>query len=246
MAVVNETLAARLWPGQDPIGKRVRVECSTGETLWEVVGVARDSKYVVPFEPPLPKLYAFLTQLLPTIRVLQVRTAMPTAEVVARVTNEVRLLDPDIGLFDIRTMNQVIAGAPSSAMFRVGATQAATMGMVALALAVVGLYGVVSYGASQRVREIGIRLALGADRAQVGRLILRQGAGMVIGGVAIGLAVSIGLTIVVTRVLTIVSALDPVLFGTVVLTLVLVTFVACYLPARRAMRINPAEALRSE
>jgi predicted permease len=246
IAMVNETLAARLWPGQDPIGRRVRVGCSGEGTLWEVIGVSRDSKYVVPFEPPLPRLYAFLTQLKPTIRVLQLRTSMPTAEAVSRVTNEVRLLDPDIALFDIRTMNQVIAGAPSSAMFRVGATQAATMGLVALVLAVVGLYAVVSYGASQRVREIGIRLALGADRAHVGRLILRQGAGMVLGGLTIGLAVSIGLTVVVTRVLTIVSAVDPVLFGTAIAGLVCVAFVACYLPARRAMRINPAEALRTE
>ncbi len=244
--VVNETLAARLWPGQDPIGKRVRVACSTNETLWEVIGVARDSKYVVPFEPPLPMLYSSLAQLKPTIRVLQVRTTMPTAEVVTRVTNEVRRLDPDISLFDVRTMNQVIAGAPSSAMFRVGGTQAATMGLVALTLAMVGLYGIVSYGASQRVREIGIRLALGADRAQVGRLILRQGAGMVLGGLTIGLAISIGLTILVTRFLTIVSAVDPVLFGTVVAGLVVVAFVACYLPARRAMRIDPAAALRTE
>jgi putative ABC transport system permease protein len=120
------------------------------------------------------------------------------------------------------------------------------MGLVALVLAVVGLYAVVSYGASQRVREIGIRLALGADRAHVGRLILRQGAGMVLGGLTIGLAVSIGLTVVVTRVLTIVSAVDPVLFGTAIAGLVCVAFVACYLPARRAMRINPAEALRTE
>jgi predicted permease len=246
VTVVNETLAARLWPGQNAVGKRVRVACSTNETLWEVIGVAADSKYVVPFEPPLPMLYSFLTHLQPTIRVLQVRTTMPTAEIVTRVTNEVRLLDPDIGLFDIRTMNQVIAGAPSSAMFRVGGTQAATMGLVALALAVVGLYGVVSYGASQRVRETGIRLALGADRAQVGRLILRQGAGMVIGGLTIGLAVSVGLTILVTRFLTIVSAVDPLLFGIAVAGLVAVAFIACYLPARRAMQIDPAAALRTE
>ena len=171
--MVNETLAARLWPGQDPVGKRVRVACSTNETLWD-------------------------------------------------------------------------AGAPSSAMFRVGGTQAATMGLVALALAVVGLYGVVSYGASQRVREIGIRLALGADRAQVGRLILRQGTGMVLGGLMIGLAVSIALTVLVTRFLTIVSAVDPLLFGSAVAGLVAVAFIACYLPARRAMQIDPAAALRTE
>jgi ABC-type antimicrobial peptide transport system permease subunit len=175
-----------------------------------------------------------------------VRTTLPTAELVARVTNEVRLLDPQIGLFDVRTMNQIIAGAPSSAMFRVGGTQAATMGLVALALAMVGLYGVVAYGASQRVREIGIRLALGADRAQIGRLILRQGAGMVLGGLTIGLAVSVGLTIVMTRFLTIVSAIDPTLFGSAVAGLAAVAFFACYLPARRAMQIDPASALRTE
>jgi predicted permease len=246
VAVVNETLAARLWPGQEPIGKRVRVACSSADTLWEVIGIAADSKYVVPFEPPLPMLYLFLSQVQPTLRVLQVRTTMPTAEIVGRVTNDVRLLDPRIGLFDVRTMNQVIAGAPSSAMFRVGATQAATMGLVALTLAVVGLYGVVSYGASQRVREIGIRLALGAGRAQIGRLILRQGAGMVLGGLAIGLAASVGLTILVTRFLTIVSAIDPILFGSVITGLAAVAFLACYLPARRAMRIDPASALRTE
>jgi putative ABC transport system permease protein len=115
-----------------------------------------------------------------------------------------------------------------------------------VALAVVGLYGVVSYGASQRVREIGIRLALGANRAQVGRLILRQGAGMVIAGVAIGLAAGLGLTVVVTRYLTIVSAIDPILFGAVGSGFVLVALIACYLPARRAMRIDPAAALRRE
>jgi putative ABC transport system permease protein len=246
MAVVNETLAAHLWPGQEAVGRRVRVACSGEETLWEVIGVARDSKYVIPFEPPLPHLYSFLTQVQPTIRVLQVRTAMPTAEIVSRVTNEVRLIDPEVGLFDIRTMHEVVAGAPSSAMFRVGAMQAATMGLVAVALAVVGLYGVVSYGASQRVREIGIRLALGANRAQVGRLILRQGAGMVIAGVAIGLAAGLGLTVVVTRFLTIVSAIDPILFGAVGSGFVLVALIACYLPARRAMRIDPAAALRRE
>ena len=120
------------------------------------------------------------------------------------------------------------------------------MGLVALALAVVGLYGVVSYGASQRVREIGIRLALGADRAQVGRLILRQGAGMVLGGLTTGLAVSIGLTVLITRFLTIVSAVDPLLFGSAVAGLVAVAFIACYLPARRAMQIDPAAALRTE
>jgi putative ABC transport system permease protein len=246
MTVINQTLAARLWPGQDPIGKRVRVACSSQDTLWEVIGIAADSKYVVPFEPPLPMLYSFLAQLQPTFRVLQVRTTLPTAELVARVTNEVRLLDPQIGLFDVRTMNQIIAGAPSSAMFRVGGTQAATMGLVALALAMVGLYGVVAYGASQRVREIGIRLALGADRAQIGRLILRQGAGMVLGGLTIGLAVSVGLTIVMTRFLTIVSAIDPTLFGSAVAGLAAVAFFACYLPARRAMQIDPASALRTE
>ena len=116
VTVINETLAARLWPGQDPLGKRVRVACSTNETLWEVIGVAADSKYVVPFEPALPMLYSFLSQVQPTHRVLQVRTTMPTAELVARVTGEVRLLNPDLALYDIRTMNQVIAGAPSSAM----------------------------------------------------------------------------------------------------------------------------------
>ena len=131
-------------------------------------------------------------------------------------------------------------------MFRVGAIQASALGMIGLILAVVGVYGVVEYGASQRTREIGIRLALGANPGDVRRLVLRHGAVLVVAGVAIGLGLSLVVTEALTRFVVLVSATDPWTVGGVTVVLGAIVLVACYLPARRAMRIDAMTALRHE
>ncbi len=246
VAVVNETLAARLWPGQNPIGRRLKAICQSPDTLFEVVGVARDSKYIAVFEQSLPYLYLPIVQTQPSLRTLQVRSAVPPDELRARVQHEIDAIDPEIPIADVRTMRAAIDGSIGYVLFHIGATQALALGTLGLLLAMVGLYGVVSYGASQRVREIGIRLALGAVPRDIQRLIAGQGVGLIAAGVVLGLVVSAVVASFVTRVLVLGSVWDPVAFGVMTAVLVAVGSVACYLPARRAMRADPATALRHE
>src|SRR5262249_49430891 len=148
-------------------------------------------------------------------------------------------LDPNMPTADIHTMEQSIEGGFGFLLFRVGAMQAAGLGVLGLLLAVVGVYGIVSYGASQRTREIGIRMALGGTPSTVLWLVLRQGATLVIAGIEAGLALTAFATRAISKLLYMVSATDPVAFGVVTAALGAIALVACYLPARRAMRITP-------
>src|SRR6266542_2738457 len=143
-------------------------------------------------------------------------------------------------------MRQMVAGGMGYLMFRIGAVQATAMGVLGLLLAIVGVYGVVSYGAAQRTREMGIRLALGADPSAVRALVLRQGLVLVGGGIAFGLAIAAAVTPFIARFFFMVSATDVPTFATVTAILCVIGVVACYLPARRAMRVDPMIALRHE
>jgi predicted permease len=245
VAVVNATMAARLWPGRDPIGKRLRFLCDGDRTLWQVVGVAGDSKYVVVFEPPLPYAYVPIAQTQPTYRAILVRSALPATELVSRLRHEIDALDPDVPIFNSRTMEDAISGGPGSVMLRTAATQGTLLGLLGVALAVVGLYGVIWYSASQRVREFGIRIALGAVPADVRALVLRQGIRLVLIGLVIGLALSAGMTFILTR-FVIVGDFDAIPMIWVAAALTAVALAACYLPARRATRVDPVAALRAE
>ena len=244
VAIVNQTMAARFWPGQDAVGKRFAME--PGGPLLEVVGVARDSKYLVIFESRLPYFYFPLAQNFYFMRVLQVRTAQAPEGLRARVQHEIQALDPDLPLADFQTMMESLNGFFGFRMFAMGAQQAAAMGLLGLTLAVIGVYGVVSYGAARRTHEIGIRMALGAEPVQVLVMILRQGAWLVVGGVVFGLAAASVFTRLTERVLPLVDRSDPVALGVVTLVLAVVTLWACYVPARRAMRVDPVVALRHE
>ena len=246
VVVVNETLASRLWPGQEPIGRRMFVRCATQEVAWQVVGVARDARYIAVFEQPQTYLYVPIAQTQPTMRVLQLRSALPPDELAGRVRQQIDALDPEIAVADVRTMRATIRGSLGHVMFRVGAAQAGALGVVGLLLAVVGVYGVAAYGASQRVREIGIRLALGAQPVDVRRLVLGQGVRLVAIGIGVGLAVSAIVTTTLTRFLVLVSATDPATFTAATTVLVAIALLACYLPARKAMRVDPMAALRHE
>ena len=242
--VVNETLARRYWPNQDPIGKQLvnRLEHQT----WTVVGVARDSKYLAVFEPPLPHVFKPIRQDPSFMRVLYVRSSSPPDVLSLLVEREIHTLDPEMPIADLRPLSDAINGGMSLLLFHVGAVQAAAMGILGLLLAVVGVYGVVSYGASQRTREMGIRVALGADPKDVRSMVLRQGAELVAAGIVCGLAVAAVVTRVLARFFFVVGATDVPTFAVVTALLSAVALVACYLPARRAMRVDPMIALRHE
>jgi putative ABC transport system permease protein len=245
VVIINETLARRLWPNEDPVGRTLVIPRFIGR-LWRVVGVARDSKYLAVFEKPLPHVYFAMAQDPSFMRVLHVRSAAPPELIGSLVQREIQAIDPEVPVADVKTMAQVVEGGMGFLIFRVGTMQAAAMGVLGLLLAVVGVYGVVSYGASQRTREMGIRIALGAEPAIVRALVLRQGAGLVVGGVACGLLVAALVTRALSRVLFLVESNDVTTFAMVTALLSAIALVACYLPARRAMRVDPMIALRHE
>jgi putative ABC transport system permease protein len=181
-----------------------------------------------------------------SIRTLIVRASADPAALAPRLERAVRDLAPDMPIADLRTMTQALGGIFGYLIFRVGAIQAGGMGLLGLVLAIVGVYGVVSFGASLRTREIGIRVALGAHPGDILHLVLGQGVGLVGIGIAVGLAVSIALSRVVSRFLPLVDAADWVTFGGVAAGLAVLALLACYLPARRAARLPVTTALRHE
>jgi predicted permease len=243
-AIVNETFAATYWPGEDPIGKRFR-PYNQREQLLEVVGVARDSKYVMVFESPRQYVYLPVVRDM-SIRTVIVRAAGDPALLAGRLEREITDLAPDIPMADLRTMKQSLVGIFGFLIFRVGALQAGGMGLLGLILAVVGVYGVVSFGASLRTREIGIRVALGAHSRDVLRLILGQGLTLVGIGILIGLGVSMGMSRLLSRFLPLVDATDWVTFTGVAAGLGTLALLACYVPARRAAKVPVMTALRYE
>ena len=245
VAIINDVLAGRFWPGQDPIGKRIVVPATPGEP-WEVVGIARTTKYLAVFEHPLPHFYLPLAQNPSFLRTLAVRASMPLSELRVRIEREIAALEPELPIADHKPLADLIAGNLGFVLFRVGAWQATSMGLLGLTLAVIGVYGVVSYQTQQREREIGIRMALGAMPGDVRRLVLGQGVTMVLAGIGIGLVITLILTTVLGRMLVLVSATDPLTFVAVTGALTIAAMVACYLPAMRATRVEPVTVLRQE
>ena len=240
VGVVNETLARRYFAGRDPIGGRVRV----GTRTVRIVGVARDGKYALITESPRPFLYVPSAQWYRPDAVLIVRAAGSLAPIVGRLHDVVRSLDANVPLFDLRTVAQHLEIA--SFMQRMVATLLGAFGALALLMATVGLYGVVAAMAAQRTPEIGMRIALGATRRDIVALIVKQGAGMVGGGIAIGLAGALAVTRLFSSLLVGVSSTDTASFAATTALLVLVALAASYVPARRAASIDPLQALRNE
>jgi predicted permease len=245
VAVINEVLAARFWPNEDPIGKRISVPSVPGEP-WEVVGIAKTGKYFAIFESPLPHFYLPVAQNPAFLRHVTIRSSMPLPEVRARLEREIAALEPELPIADLKPLSDLISGNIGFVLFRVGAWQATSMGLLGLALAVIGVYGVVSYQTQQRSREIGIRVALGAVPRDVLRLVLKQGVTMVLTGAAIGFAITLVVTTALGRMLVLVSTTDPIAFGGVTAVLVIAAMVACYIPAWRATKVEPVTVLRQE
>jgi putative ABC transport system permease protein len=245
MAIVNQTMADRFWPNQDPIGKRFTTDQPRG-TFWQVIGITENGKYGLLAEDPQSYFYLPLAQNFTSMRSLQIRTSLDPAALMLPAQQEIKNLDPGLPIFMLRTMNDSLAGANGFMIFRIGALLASCIGAMGLTLAVIGVYGVVAFAASQRTREIGIRIALGANRAQVLKLVLLQGVWVVIAGAALGLLATLGISRGIANLLLGVSATDPLTFASATSLLIAVALYACYVPARRAMKLDPMVALRYE
>jgi len=244
VVVVNEALAAKIFPNEDPLGKRLRFWNYQGRDLeWEIVGVVGNVRQNQLDDNRMDRLY------LPAVAVggsgsLVVRTKGPPLALVESIRKEILTLDPDQAVSNIRTMEQAISRSLSARRFTL--TLLGIFAAAALGLAVIGLYGVMAFAVTQRTHEIGIRMALGAQRTDVLRLILRHGLGLTLLGVALGLAGALALTRVLRNHLYEVGATDPATFTAVALLLGMVALFACLIPARRATKVHPMVALRYE
>jgi predicted permease len=238
--VVNETMAKRYWAGRDPIGSKV--DFGSGPAV--VVGIAKDGKYSTLDEPPRNYIYIPVYQSFRSDMILQIRTSESAAAVLPIVQRELKRLDPNVPLFDVRTVEEHLQ--LSTFISTMASKLLGLFGLLALLLSVVGLYSVVAYSVSQRTREIGIRMALGAARVGILRMVLGQGVMLALAGVAIGLILAAGAGQVLKAQLLGLSAADPVSFGLTAVALLSVAVMACLIPARRAAAMDPLTALRRE
>lgn len=245
VAVINETMANQFWPGQDPLGHHFRLKKSDSPFI-EVVGVARNAKYSGLFDAPEPYLYLPQSQSYTALRVLHVKTFLPESSLAPEIESVVRSLDPDLPVYDVMPLNVALGGGNGFFLLRAGAMFAGGLGALSLILSIIGVYGVISYVTSQRTHEVGIRMAIGAQRSDVLRLVLRQGLTLVAIGLAIGLSFSFAATRFLSSLLFQISSIDPITFAGVSLLLISVAAFACYLPARRATQVDPLIALRHE
>ncbi|MBS1803798.1 MAG: ABC transporter permease [Acidobacteria bacterium] len=239
VVIVDETLANRYWPGQNCLGRHVKI----WGRLYTVIGVAKNSKHQFVNEPLEPMVYRSFFQN-PDDPTLMVQTTGDPNALAPSIEEAIHQVDRQLVLFDVRSLQETTR---ASAIFPVMAsTFAAIFAIIALVLAATGIYGVVSYRTQLRTHEIGVRVALGASRADVMRLVLKQGMQLTLVGLAVGLALTFGLTRFIASMLYGVSPTDPLTALAVVVLLAVISILACYLPAHRAMHINPISAIREQ
>jgi predicted permease len=243
VAIINEAMAQRYWPGQDPIGKQITLTFGKRQSL-EIVGVAATGKYRNLREASQPFMFRPFSQVYEPQAVLVVETAGDSKPMLATIEREIHTLDANLPVLDAETLTQYM----SIPLFvaRVTGTLLGVFGLLALLLAAVGLSGVVAYFVSLRTREIGIHLALGAERRDVLKLVVKQGMRLSLVGMLIGLAVALAVSRVLSSLLYGIRPTDPVTYISVALGLTAVTLLASYLPARRAAKVDPMVALRYE
>jgi putative ABC transport system permease protein len=242
VAIINEAMAKKFWPDKDAIGKRFHFFGDT--TLREVVGIARNSVVNAIGEVPVPLVYLPLAQDYAPAATLQVQTTGKPEPVIAGVRAQIQSLEPNLAITNVQTIGEIIdqgLWAPE-----MGAALLTVFGGLAMVLAALGVYGVLAYAVTQQTREIGIRMAMGAEGRDVLGLVVGQGLKLAGAGVALGILVALGLTRQLSSLLFGVSAYDPLTYGGVTLILVIVALLACYLPARRVTRVDPLVALRYE
>jgi predicted permease len=239
VAIVNRTMMTRYWGGRDPIGGRLQVN-----GRWaRVVGVAADSKYESMREAPTPFFYVPLRQDFVRGPALYIRATQPLQSTLAAVLREVHALDPNLALYEMITLQEQVNRSTSSQL--VAVTLVSLLGGLALLLAGVGLYGVMSAAVAQSSRELGLRMALGATAANLLRLVLSRGLRLTAAGILFGAIAALGLTKLLGSLLYNVSPYDPWLFGSALAAMMVTAVAACLLPAWRAARTDPARILRN-
>jgi putative ABC transport system permease protein len=257
VAIINETMARRFWPGEDPIGRRIALnfeamrfyrnrppELDLEKGMREIVGVVADVRHSRLDGESFAEMYVPHAQKPGREMTLVVRAAGGQEGLVSAVRRQVLALDKDQPVSSVGTMQRLVED--SMAQPRYNTLLLSLFGAIALILASVGVYGVISFSVAQRTREIGIRMALGARRADVLKMVISEGARLALMGVAIGLAAALALTRVLSRLLFEVSPTDPWTFVGITLLLCSVASLACWLPAHRATKIDPMNALRHE
>ena len=245
VTVINQALADLCWPGENPIGKRLRW---TRDGFWtEVVGVTENSRYQMISEAPRPYLYLPLPQDYSAPLALMVRGRIDPQALAGDLRTVVQSLDPHLPVYGVRTMDHLLDNSFFARLpMRLGATLAAFQGVIGLLLAVLGLYTVVAYDVNRRTREIGIRMALGANAREVMRLVVCEGMRLTVIGLVVGLVLAGALGLALSKVLYGLDAVDPLVFVAVTLLLLTIAALACWLPARRATKVDPMVALRTE
>ena len=240
--VVNQALANRVWPNQNPLGKALITGLTSKPVRHEVIGVVADTHQLGPDVPPRAQMFA-PSRTYPQLSIV-LRTPGDPSQMSSTLTNTVLSIDKEQPVTDIQPMDEILSGSMAQEQF--GMSLMVAFAVLALALASVGLYGVLAYVVTQRTQEIGIRMALGAQRSDVLRLVVRQGMMLSVLGVAIGLGVAAAISRLVSGILFGVSARDPFTFGATAVGLLVVALVATYIPAWRATRVDPMIALRYE
>jgi predicted permease len=244
VAIVNEEFAKTYWPNQEPLGKRFHIDSSNAPWV-EIVGVTKTGKYLFVGETPLKFVYLPLAQNPNSQMLLLVRTAGDPATIATPIRAVVQGLDSNQPVFNVRTLDSFYQQRAVAIPMMI-ITLVTTMGLIGLVLALIGLYGLIAYSVSRRTREIGIRIAVGADRAQVLKMVIRQGLTLALTGVGVGSLATIGVAKLIATGLVGLGKLSPTTFIAVPMLLVAVTLVACYIPARRASQVDPITALRYE
>jgi putative ABC transport system permease protein len=245
VAVINETMAKKIFPDEDPIGKRITFDGGENNPDWyEIVGVVGDVKqYGLDQATPMQTYEPYTQQTFSSMTLVARASGDPT-NLTAAIRNAVLQLDKEQPIANVRTLDQILS--TSVAQQRFSTLLLGVFAAVAMSLAAVGIYGVLSYAVTQRTQEIGIRVALGAARRDVLRLVVGQGMRLALIGMAAGLAVAFALTRLMSTLLFGVSPTDPMIFGSIALLIVTVALLACWIPARRATKVDPMVALRSE
>jgi putative ABC transport system permease protein len=242
VAVISETMARRYWPSEDPIGKRFGVNCSETPCDWKsIVGVVGEVKELSAAAEPVTAMYFLETTSQMT---LVIRAEQDPTNLIADVRSIIHSVDPDQPIAAIRTMSNIVS--ESIAPQRLTMLIAALFAVLALVLAMIGLYGVISYSVAQRTHEFGIRMAVGAAKGDILQLIVTHGFSLAMTGILAGIVGSLALRRILASLLFGITPTDPLTFGAVALLLVGVALLACYIPARRAAAVDPMVALRHE
>jgi putative ABC transport system permease protein len=245
VVIVNQALARRYFPDQDPVGRRLKLGGPRSTAPWfTIVGVVGDVRHFSLDDRPRPEMFRPYSQAAwPSMDIIA-RTPSAPASFAAEIRKAAATIDPDLPISRVQTMDQYVESTTGARKFPMQLLSA--FGAVGLLLAALGIYGVMSFGVLQRTQEIGIRMALGAQPRQVARLFLREGVAFAASGIAIGLVGALALARLLENLLYGVTASDPVTLLTVVFLLAAVALLACWIPARRAMGVDPMVALRHE